>query len=201
MVGIMDGFGLAMFIPLLQMVDTSNPNAGNNMGNMSFLPEFFIKMGLPLNLMAVLCIILFFFSIKGILKYFEGYMRAVFEQYFIRKIRMQNIIGLSNFSFNKFVNADVGRIQNTFSGEVEKVKQAYRSYFMALQYGVFVLVYISMAFFSNPNFAVMVVIGGATTSLFIQQLKKRTKITSNLVKVANKAEKIVRYRKINFFLL
>jgi subfamily B ATP-binding cassette protein MsbA len=199
MVGIMDGFGLAMFIPLLQMVDTSNPNAGNNMGNMSFLPEFFIKMGLPLNLMAVLCIILFFFSIKGILKYFEGYMRAVFEQYFIRKIRMQNIIGLSNFSFNKFINADVGRIQNTFSGEVEKVKQAYRSYFMALQYGVFVLVYISMAFFSNPNFAVMVVIGGATTSLFIQQLKKRTKKLSHKITVDSHEFQGLLIQKVSFF--
>ena len=174
-VGLMDGFGLAMFIPLLQMVDPSNPDATSQMGNMSFLPRFFNSMGLPLTLTTVLAIIFFFFAVKGIVKFFEGYVRAVFEQQFILKIRMQNINGLSLFGYNHFINADVGRIQNTFSGEVEKVKMAYRSYFMALQYAVFVLVYMALAFYSNPNFAVLVIIGGGLSSLFVQQLKKRTK--------------------------
>ena len=171
----MDGFGLAMFIPLLQMVDPENSNASTEMGNMSFLPEFFNKIGLPLTMMTVLGIIFFFFAVKGIIKFFEGYTRAVFEQQFILKIRLQNINGLSRFGYNHFINADVGRIQNTFSGEVEKVKMAYRSYFMALQYAVFVFVYMALAFFSNPNFAVLVIVGGGLSSLFIQQLKKQTK--------------------------
>jgi ABC-type multidrug transport system fused ATPase/permease subunit len=171
----MDGFGLAMFIPLLQMVDPENSKASTEMGNMSFLPEFFNKIGLPLTMMTVLGIIFFFFTVKGIIKFFEGYTRAVFEQQFILKIRLQNINGLSRFGYNHFINADVGRIQNTFSGEVEKVKMAYRSYFMALQYAVFVFVYMALAFFSNPNFAVLVIVGGGLSSLFIQQLKKQTK--------------------------
>jgi glutamate synthase (NADPH/NADH) small chain len=90
-------------------------------------------------------------------------VRAILEQLFIRDIRKKNIVGLSSYSFNNFINADIGRIQNTFSGEVEKVKQAYRYYFMAVQYALFTLVYISMAFLSNPQFAVMVVIGGGDT--------------------------------------
>jgi subfamily B ATP-binding cassette protein MsbA len=199
MVGIMDGFGLAMFIPLLQMVDEGNTHAAENMGNMSFIPRFFDSIHIPLNLITVLVVIFIFFAIKGILKFFEGYVRAILEQLFIRDIRKKNIVGLSSFSFNNFINADIGRIQNTFSGEVEKVKQAYRYYFMAIQYAVFVLVYISMAFLSNPQFAVMVVIGGGASSLLIQQLKKQTKLLSQKITADSHVFQGLLIQKVAFF--
>ena len=195
----MDGFGLAMFIPLLQMVDESNTHAADNMGNMSFIPKFFESIHIPLNLITVLVVIFIFFTIKGVLKFFEGYVRAILEQLFIRDIRKKNILGLSSFSFNNFINADIGRIQNTFSGEVEKVKQAYRYYFMAVQYGVFVLVYISMAFLSNPQFAVMVVIGGGASSLLIQQLKKQTKLLSQKITTDSHIFQGLLIQKVAFF--
>jgi len=199
MVGIMDGFGLAMFIPLLQMVDEGGFQSPEKMGNMSFIPRFFESIHVPLNLITVLVVILIFFSIKGVLKFFEGYVRAILEQLFIRDIRKKNILGLSAFSFNNFINADIGRIQNTFSGEVEKVKQSYRYYFMAVQYGVFVLVYITMAFLSNPQFAIMVVIGGSASSLIIQQLKKQTKILSQKITSDSHVFQGLLIQKVSFF--
>jgi subfamily B ATP-binding cassette protein MsbA len=125
-------------------------------------------MGITLNLVVVLTIIVLFFTIKGILKFTEAYLRVIFEQYFINKIRYRNIKGLADFSFNIFMNTDVGRIQNTFSGEVEKVKLAYRYYFTCLQYVLFVMVYVCMALFANPKFALMVVIGGALTNIIFR---------------------------------
>jgi len=195
----MDGFGLAMFIPLLQMVDEGGFQSPEKMGNMSFIPRFFESIHVPLNLITVLVVILIFFSIKGVLKFFEGYVRAILEQLFIRDIRKKNILGLSAFSFNNFINADIGRIQNTFSGEVEKVKQSYRYYFMAVQYGVFVLVYITMAFLSNPQFAIMVVIGGSASSLIIQQLKKQTKILSQKITSDSHVFQGLLIQKVSFF--
>src|SRR4051812_33080095 len=76
LVGIMDGFGLAMFLPLLQMVDGSHAHAENvKMGNMSFLTRVFEYMGIGLTLEVVLVVIFIFFSLKGILKFAEGYIR------------------------------------------------------------------------------------------------------------------------------
>ncbi len=195
----MDGFGLAMFIPLLQMVDDGNIHNADNMGNLSFIPRFFEAIHVPMNLLSVLLFIFIFFIIKGILKFAEGYIRAILEQLFIRDIRKQNIIGLSSLSYKHFVNADIGRIQNTLSGEVEKVKQAYRYYFMAVQYGVFVLVYVSMAFLSNPQFAVIVIIGGSLSSLFIQTLKKQTKILSQKITSDSHLFQGLLIQKVSFF--
>ena len=182
LVGVMDGFGLAMFIPLLQMVDAgSAPPDSSNLGNMSFLVDIFSYLGISMTLGVVLMVIFIFFAMKGGLKFAEGYLRVINEQLFIRKIRTRNIRGLSDFSYNIFVNSDSGRIQNTFSGEVEKVKQAYRYYFMSFQYGIFVAVYIFMAFFANPQFALLVAIGGLLTNLVFRRLHKVTKTLSKKI--------------------
>ncbi|MEO7523981.1 MAG: ABC transporter ATP-binding protein [Ferruginibacter sp.] len=200
MVGLMDGLGLAMFIPLLQMADGNNAKADSaNMGNLSFLADIFKSMGIPLTLTVVSCVILFFFSVKGLMKFIEGYARVIYEQLFINMIRTRNITGLSNFSYNIFVNSDTGRIQNTFSGEVEKVKQAYRVYFISVQYGVFVLVYISMALVANPRFALLVVIGGGLTNLIFRKMQKTTKALSKKSTSDSHAFQGLLIQKVTFF--
>lgn len=196
----MDGFGLAMFLPLLQMVDGNQTTADNEkMGNMSFLVKAFEQMGISLTIGVVLLLIFIFFSLKGILKFIEGYARVSYEQLFIKNIRIRNIRGLSNFSYNFFVNADSGRIQNTLSGEVEKVNQAYRYYFVSVQYGVFVLVYVSMAFFSNPQFAVLVAIGGGITSIMFKKLYRITKSLSKKVTSHSHTFQGLLIQKVSFF--
>ncbi len=200
LVGLMDGLGLAMFIPLLQMVDSGNVKANSgNMGNLSFLADIFNYFGISLTLGAVLCVIFFFFSLKGLLKFAEGYLRVTYEQLFINTIRRRNIIGLSNFSYKIFVNSDTGRIQNTFSGEVEKVKQAYRLYFISIQYGIFVLVYISMALIANPKFALLVVVGGGLTNIIFRKMQKTTKALSKKSTADGHAFQGLLIQKVSFF--
>jgi subfamily B ATP-binding cassette protein MsbA len=196
----MDGLGLAMFIPLLQMVDGNEVQANNgNMGNLSILTDVFSYFGISLTLGVIATVIFVFFSLKGLMKFIEGYTRVTYEQLFINTIRNRNIYGLSNFSYNVFVNSDIGRIQNTFSGEVERVKQAYRFYFISVQYGVFVLVYITMALVANPKFAILVVLGGALTNLIFRKMQKTTKTLSKKVTSDNHAFQALLIQKVTFF--
>ncbi len=196
----MDGLGLAMFIPLLQMTESGKPHTDNaSTGNMSFLYNMLHSMGIPITLGYVLIILLVFFSLKGVMRFAEIYARVIFEQYFIKNIRLKNIRGLSDFSFKNFIVADIGRIQNTFSGEVEKVKQAYRYYFIALQYGVFVAVYVTMAFLSNPKFVMLVIVGGAATNILFRTLQKKTKILSQKITVDSHVFQGLLIQKVAFF--
>lgn len=179
LVGVLDGFGLAMFLPLLQMVDGNQEEVSTEqMGSLSFLVEGFQGIGILLNLYSVLLIILFFFTFKGIVKFLEGYLRVIYQQYFIKNIRISNADLLANFKYNNFVNSDSGRIQNTFSGEVERVNQAYRTYFFSIQAAVLVGVYIVLAFLSNPQFALLITIGGGLTNFFFKSLYAATKVRS-----------------------
>jgi subfamily B ATP-binding cassette protein MsbA len=179
--GVLDGFGLAMFIPLLKMTntssDTANVNAGTGggLGNLSFLPQFFESIGITLNIFNVLIIIIVFFSLKGIIAFIEGYTQIIYQQLFIRKIRISNIDLLNSYQFNEFVKSDAGKIQNTFSGEVERVNLAYKSYFKAIEYSVLVLVYVILAFSANAEFAILVAVGGVLSNFSFTWLFNKTK--------------------------
>jgi ABC-type multidrug transport system fused ATPase/permease subunit len=176
MVGILDGFGLAMFLPLLQMVDGSGGEVDSEqMGNLSFLIEGLKSLGFGLNLQTVLIVMLVFFSLKGVMKFFEGFYKVVLQQKFIRQIRFSNIELLSGYRYSDFVNSDSGKIQNTFSGEVDRVMQAYQNYFRTFQYGVMVLVYTVFALLANAQFAIFVAIGGVLTNFIFNIFYKKSK--------------------------
>ncbi len=185
-VGFLDGLGLAMFLPLLQMADGSNQEVDTEqLGSLSFLVEGISEVGIPFNLFSVLLIILFFFTSKGVMKFFEGYFRVIYQQYFIKNIRINNADLLSNYSYNAFVTSDSGKIQNTFSGEVQRVNAAYKHYFLAVQSIVLVIVYLTLAFLSNPQFALIVIIGGVLTNFIFKNLysitkKKSVRITKEM---------------------
>lgn len=174
--GVLDGFGLAMFIPLLTMSSEGESGSdGEELGNLSFLPKFLEGIGIDLTITNVLLIILVFFSLKGIVAFIEGYAQVIYQQLFIREIRVSNINLLNSFDFSAFVKSDVGKIQNTFSGEVERVNLAYKSYFKAIEYGVLVLVYVIMAFSANVQFALIVALGGALSNFLFKWLFEKTK--------------------------
>ncbi|PRX43500.1 ABC transporter ATP-binding protein [Salegentibacter salegens] len=198
--GVLDGFGLAMFIPLLKM-STSGPQdvPSEGLGNLSFLPEFLSSIGITLNIQNTLLIILTFFCFKGVVAFVEGYARVTYQQLFIREIRISNIRLLNTFKFSEFVKSDVGKIQNTFSGEVGRVNIAYQSYFKAIEYGVLVFVYVAFAFAANARFAIIVAIGGFLTNILFKWLFRKTKsLSKTYTKSAHRFQSLLIQHVANF---
>jgi subfamily B ATP-binding cassette protein MsbA len=178
-VGLLDGLGLALFLPLLELIADSEATASaEKLGNLAFLLDGITAIGLELNLTVVLLTMLCFFIFKGIATFFERYMRVVYQQYFIAKIRLENIQALANYSYNAFVSADAGAIQNTMSGEVERVMQAFRTYSMMLQQLMMLLTYMGLAFVASPEFAVLIAIGGILSNFLFSTLYRKTKVLS-----------------------
>jgi ABC-type multidrug transport system fused ATPase/permease subunit len=173
----MDGLGLSMFIPLLEFVSSSETGADKST-ELVFLSDFIVSMGLPFTLTTVLLIMLSFFILKGTFRFFAEYCNSVFQQFFIKSLRVEGIEALSEYRFDLFVLADVGRIQNTMSGEVSRVNVAFRNYLKMIEQALFILTYVFLAFLTNPQFAVLVAVGGGLTNLGFRILYKRTKILS-----------------------
>lgn len=180
-VGLLDGFGLAMFFPLLEMVGGEAEVSGEGLGGLSFLINGIDAVGIPLTIYSVLIIIAVFFILKGVAKFIEQYYNVVTQQYFIKKLRYDNVDKLNNLQYQTFVMSDAGRIQNTLSVEVGRISMAYRSYFMAVQSGVLVAVYIGLAILTDPQFAILVVIGGGLSNLIYNRIYKKTKETSKKI--------------------
>lgn len=200
LVGILDGMGLAMFLPLLELLaDQEAQASGSAMGNLTFLVDGLQALGLKLTLTVVLLTMLVFFCLKGTAKWLQTYLSVIYQQYFIRKIRVENIDSLSNYSYQAFVAADAGAIQNTLSGEAQRIVQAYYTYMQMLQQGVLVLSYTFLAFLANPGFALLVLVGGVLSNGLFNVLYKKTKILSQrLVRSSHRFQGLL-IQKVAFF--
>lgn len=175
LVSVLDGFGIAMFLPLLQMVGDSTVVDPEGMGNLRFLVDGLQQLGIRLTLASVLLFMLIFFVLKGIFTFISGAYQVVLKQFFIRQLRLNMLNALNRMKFKTFVTSDAGRIQNTMSGEVDRVAQGFSHYFQALQQGIMVAVYMGFAFFVDAQFAVLVSIGGALSNFLYRTLYKHTK--------------------------
>ncbi|WP_238749155.1 ABC transporter ATP-binding protein [Neolewinella maritima] len=181
LVAILDGLGLTMFLPLMQAVDGgSTPNKGE-MGDMRVVIDAMETIGLTPNLVTVLIMMLVFFLLKGVAKFGMEYYRVVLQQRFANKMRLDNMRLLAGYSYSEFSRADSGKIQNTFSGEISRINSAYRQYFLMLQYLIMTVVYVVLAYVSNPKFAIIVAVGGALSNLVFSQIYSTTKTASRKV--------------------
>jgi subfamily B ATP-binding cassette protein MsbA len=167
-----------MFIPLIEAV-SKNGGSKENLGNLSFIIDVFNSFGLNLTLLSLLVVMISFFSLKGIFQYFAECRKVEYVQYFIRVIRIKLINALKNLDFKNFVTADVGKIQNTLSGEVTKVTVAFGSYMQVIGLSMMIVVYTVLAVISNPLFSIMVGVGGFLTNIFFKKVYKKTKQHSN----------------------
>lgn len=175
LVAALDGFGLAMFLPLLQMVGENKQVDPEAMGNLSFLIEGIKSLGFELNLFAILIFMLFFFILKGGVQFVTGAYKVILQQSFVKKLRLKILSALNTIKFKVFMTSNAGRIQNTMSGEIEKITVGFGMYLMAFQQGVMVLVYIGFAFYVDYQFAFLVSLGGLTTNLLYSGIYKKTK--------------------------
>lgn len=197
-VGILDGLGLAMFLPLLQMIDGGESN-GEGLGKLDFLVKGMEDLGIPLTISAVLLVMVGFFVLKGVVKFMEGYYKVYLQRFFIKKLRFANVDLLGNYSYKSFVMADSGKIQNTISGEVDRVLGAYNAYFNAMQGACMVLVYIILALSVNAQFTLLVLGGGALTNFIYTHIYKKTKSLSKNLTLSGHGFQGLLIQKVAFF--
>lgn len=168
-----DGLGITMFIPLLQIADGKSSVAVDNQ-LYNVLNAFVSFLGLPLNLVVVLVLIALLFILKASFVYFTLSYQNIVLQTFIRKIRIDNSIGLSELNYKEFVSSDVGRLQNTLTGEANLVVSACSSYLETIKNAMIVVVYLGLAFTLDLKFSILILVGGIISHLVYKRFYKTT---------------------------
>lgn len=192
MVGVLDGFGLAMFLPLLKLAGGSGEVSADQLGSFGFMVDALSTFGIALNLLTILILLVLFFTLKGVFKFFAQAYLVTIRQYFVMKLRLQLARSFRYFSYKAFVRSDVGQIQNTMTGEVARVAIAYQSYYKAFEQLILVLVYAGFAFVVNAQFALLVTVGGGLSNFLYRSVFTRTKKTSHdLSKEGNRLQSMV----------
>lgn len=179
LVGLLDGFGLALFIPVFQIAaDGITQENKDALGNLDFLLDWIEALGFGLNLNVILGVMVALFLVKSVLKFYDGVFKTRLQMEFVRKLRYEMVDGLEAMSYKNFVNLDAGKVQNTLSGEVFKVTYSFLTYFSTIQYLVLLLVYIGLAMLSNFQFAILVSIGGLMSNFIFKIIFKYTEKAS-----------------------
>lgn len=181
LVGLLDGMGLTMFLPLLQMADGQSSANSESLGNLGFFVEALNNIGIELTLINALIFLLLFFVLKGIATYISNVYKIYVRQYFIRNLRLNLVNRFTTYSFKSFVLSDIGRIQNTLTGEVVRVSLSYTSYFSCFQNMILVIVYMLFAFMVDWKFALLTSLGGVLTNLIYRTIYKKTKQQSGFL--------------------
>lgn len=178
-VGILDGIGLAMFLPLLQMVESSQEVSFERMGFMKFLVEWIKELGFSISLLSILAFLCTFFFLKGVVRYFSIVYQVMLRITFMKKVRLNLLNSFNNLTYKYFIMADVGRIQNTMTTEADRVLLAITHYFKALEQIVLVFVYVAFAFLMDAGFALLVTLGGLLSNFIYNRIYKLTKEASS----------------------
>lgn len=184
LVGILDGFGIAMFIPLLKFLGSKDEVANpENLGGFSFIIENFNTLGIPVTLVSILVLMIIFFVLKGTALFAQRFYGVVVQQYYISKLRIGIARNLCQFNYVNFSKSDIGRIQNTMSNEVGRVSTAFKSFILTIQSFSMLIVYILLAVLTNVQFAMLVVIGGALSNiLYRSAYRKTTSLSRNITR-------------------
>ena len=182
LVGLLDGLGLAMFIPLLGIASGINANTGDeNSDVINFIVNLFDSVGVNLNLVNALLFMVAVFTIKGIFYYLRSVYFIKIRVKSISLMRLNLIKSLNELSYSGFTKLEAGRIQNTMVGELGKVIGALMSFFVYLQHIIMLATYIFLAFIANWQFAILVAIGGSLSNLFYKYINNYTKEKATLL--------------------
>lgn len=178
-VGLLDGFGLALFIPVFQIAaDGITPESREALGKLDFLLDWIDGLGFGLNLNVILSVMMVLFLLKSVLKFYDGLWKTKLQMEFVKKLRYQMVDGMGGMAYKNFIKLDAGKIQNTLSGEVFKVTYSFLTYFSTIQFGILLAVYVSLAMLSNFQFAILVGIGGFLSNFIFKAIFKYTEKAS-----------------------
>lgn len=174
LVGLLDGLGLAMFVPLLAIATGSN-TGNESLGNLEFLIDFIHTLGIELNLLNALLLMVGLFALKN----FFFYLRIIYFNKIrimgLLKIKLDLVSGLKNLSYKGFTTMDAGKIQNNMIGETANLIMSMTFYFSSIQHIVMLITYVFLAFSSNWQFAIMVGTGGCITNILYRYINKTVK--------------------------
>jgi len=181
----LDGIGLAMFIPLLQFVDSSSSVDKNSMGGLSYILDTFQWFNLPVTIYSVLALMVLLFCVKGALNYWQLIEQVDLRQKFMLSVRKQQTNDLQYLSYKGFLKLDAGKIQGTLTTEVTRLVQAAIHYLGSFKAMIMLSGYAFLAFMANWQFAVFVAIGGSLTGLVFKRVYKQ--VEGNSIKVSHKS--------------
>ena len=194
-VAVLDGFGLAMFIPLVHLA-----NAGSGSpANLPFITTLFNTFGLAFNITNVFLVLLLFFVLKGCIYFLHQFYIINLQLTLLRKLRVDALEGLNRLRYADFTLLNSGRVQNTITDEITRIIEAFHAYFICFSNVVMILAYLIFSFSVNFRFSLFIMAGGLLAYLCFRYLHKKTKKMSVRFTKASHDFQLLLLQQVNHF--
>lgn len=177
-IGLFDGVGLALFIPLLLISNSSDTFSNSDskfINAFSSIMDFF---HIEISIISILFLILIIFTIKGLFRFLQLYYLAKMKQAFISNIQKNLVDGLLGLTYRGFTKLDAGRIQNNFTNEVNKLYITMTYYFNCIQYGTMLTTYMILSLMTDFKISFFLLILSSLSIFIYKSYFKKTKATS-----------------------
>lgn len=170
-----------MFLPLLQSVSDDGNNvvfSPHSLGKLHVFTDALQNIGIVLNLYSILGVLIVLFTIKGVLKFLQQYYQVKMRQHYMKTIQINLTNHIQKLSYEGFLTFDAGKIQNSLTTEVNRMRNGVMQYLISFQSVIMLLCYMLLAFTANWRFALLVSFGAVISNVVFKQIFSLTKKAS-----------------------
>ena len=169
-VGVLDGVGLTIFIPLFELsADSGNQQIENP------IIQKMLSLGINFELQNILIILCIVFIGKGIIKYLSQIYQVHLYHKFASNLRKKLVNYFNGLNFKQFLNFKKGELESYITLEVNNLINACRLYLKSIEFSILFFSYIILAFITNLLFTSILVFFGILTNFIFTSLNKQLK--------------------------
>ena len=181
-VSFLDGIGMAMFMPLIQSVSDDGQSVSFSsaaLGKLHYFTDGLENMGINLNLYSILVVLIILFTLKGVFRFFQQYYQVKMCQFYMKTVQVDLTNHILNLSYEGFLTFDAGKIQNSLTTEVNRMRNGIMHYLTSFQSIIMLLTYMLLAYLANWKFALLVSLGAVISNVVFKRVFRLTKSASN----------------------
>ena len=170
---ITEGFGIALLLPLIEMVGVGDGGGGKNQSNVkSGLQAVLNGMGIGDSMIGILFFIGFVFLIKGLIVFSDNAYHSHLKSQLLREIKGLMFDQYSTMDYGYYSRRSTGHFINVINDQIAKLLVTFDTYKVFLSTGIMTLAYLCVALLLAWNFALMAIGAGFVLLFFFRLLNR-----------------------------
>lgn len=170
---ITEGFGIALLLPLIEVVGVGDGGGGKNQSNVkSGLQAVLNGMGIGDSMIGILFFIGFVFLIKGLIVFSDNAYHSHLKSQLLREIKGLMFDQYSTMDYGYYSRRSTGHFINVINDQIAKLLVTFDTYKVFLSTGIMTLAYLCVALLLAWNFALMAIGAGLVLLFFFRLLNR-----------------------------
>ncbi len=169
----LEGIGILMLLPLLQSIDSANPQSNQSEFEINKLLNDLISfLGFSQSISSILILISFAFIIKGIITFLSLGTTAYLIGELLKKIKLNLFNLYSNMRYEYYTSKNTGELINLVNEQPTRSLEAFKQLSLLGSHFINTTVLMTLAFVMTFSFGLIAVLLGALLLLLFLRLNK-----------------------------